>query len=60
MTYMFAKTLVHDLDAMADFDEKVLGMVRLGRHPNGRSGLCQAISRAVSGVTSETDMMCSA
>lgn len=32
MTYIFAKTFVHDLDAMAAFYEKVLGLVPLNRH----------------------------
>lgn len=32
MTYIFAKTFVHDLDAMASFYENVFGLVPFGRH----------------------------
>ena len=32
MTYIFAKTFVHDLDAMAQFYEAVFGLVPFGRH----------------------------
>lgn len=32
MTYAFAKTFVHDLDAMAKFYEQVLGLVANNRH----------------------------
>ena len=32
MSYLFAKTFVHDLDAMGDFYEKVFGLVQFNRH----------------------------
>lgn len=32
MTYIFAKTFVHDLDAMASFYENVLGLIPFNRH----------------------------
>jgi predicted enzyme related to lactoylglutathione lyase len=32
MTYIFAKTFVHDLDAMAQFYEAVFGLIPFGRH----------------------------
>lgn len=38
MTYMFAKTFVHDLDAMAAFYEAVLGVIPLGRHQDKMLG----------------------
>jgi len=38
MTYMFAKTFVHDLDAMAAFYEAVFGLVPFGRHKDAMLG----------------------
>jgi predicted enzyme related to lactoylglutathione lyase len=38
MTYIFAKTFVHDLDAMAAFYEKVFGLVPYGRHQDEMFG----------------------
>lgn len=45
MTYIFAKTFVHDLDAMAAFYEAVFGLVRFGRHQDTMFG------RAIDEVT---------
>ena len=38
MTYIFAKTFVHDLDAMASFYENVFGLVPFGRHQDEMLG----------------------
>ena len=38
MTYIFAKTFVHDLDAMAAFYEGVFGLVPFGRHQDEMLG----------------------
>lgn len=38
MTYIFAKTFVHDLDAMASFYENVFGLVPFGRHQDAMFG----------------------
>lgn len=38
MTYLFAKTFVHDLDAMASFYENVFGLVPFGRHQDEMLG----------------------
>lgn len=38
MTYLFAKTFVHDLDAMGAFYEAVFGLVRLDRHSDAMLG----------------------
>lgn len=38
MTYVFAKTFVHDLDAMAAFYEQVFGLVPFGRHQDEMLG----------------------
>lgn len=38
MTYIFAKTFVHDLDAMASFYENVFGLVPFGRHKDEMFG----------------------
>jgi len=38
MTYVFAKTFVHDLDAMASFYENVFGLVQFGRHQDQMFG----------------------
>jgi len=38
MTYIFAKTFVHDLDAMASFYEKVFGLIPFGRHQDRMFG----------------------
>jgi predicted enzyme related to lactoylglutathione lyase len=38
MTYVFAKTFVHDLDAMASFYEKVLGLIPHNRHQDAMFG----------------------
>lgn len=38
MTYIFAKTFVHDLDAMASFYEDVFGLVPYGRHQDEMLG----------------------
>ena len=38
MTYIFAKTFVHDLDAMAAFYEKVFGLVPFDRHQDSMLG----------------------
>ena len=38
MTYIFAKTFVHDLDAMATFYEAVFGLMPFGRHQDEMLG----------------------
>ena len=38
MTYIFAKTFVHDLDAMASFYENVFGLIPFGRHQDEMLG----------------------
>lgn len=38
MTYIFAKTFVHDLDAMAAFYEAVFGLIPFGRHQDEMLG----------------------
>jgi len=38
MTYIFAKTFVHDLDAMASFYEAVFGLIPFGRHQDEMLG----------------------
>lgn len=38
MTYIFAKTFVHDLDAMASFYENVFGLIPHGRHQDEMFG----------------------
>lgn len=38
MTYIFAKTFVHDLEAMATFYENVFGLVPFGRHQDRMLG----------------------
>lgn len=38
MTYIFAKTFVHDLDAMATFYENVFGLIPFGRHQDEMLG----------------------
>lgn len=38
MTYIFAKTFVHDLEAMAIFYENVFGLVPFGRHQDRMLG----------------------
>ena len=38
MAYVFAKTFVHDLDAMASFYEKVLGLIPLNHHQDTMFG----------------------
>lgn len=38
MTYIFAKTFVHDLDAMAAFYEAVFGLIPFGRHQDKMLG----------------------
>ena len=38
MTYIFAKTFVHDLEAMATFYEDVFGLVRFGTHQDEMLG----------------------
>lgn len=38
MTYIFAKTFVHDLDAMAAFYENVFGLIPFGRHQDSMLG----------------------
>jgi predicted enzyme related to lactoylglutathione lyase len=38
MTYIFAKTFVHDLDAMASFYETVFGLIPFGRHQDEMLG----------------------
>ncbi|WP_395332023.1 VOC family protein [Novosphingobium sp. BL-8H] len=38
MTYMFAKTFVHDLEAMGKFYETVLGLVPFARHQDEMFG----------------------
>jgi len=38
MTYSFAKTFVHDLEAMAQFYERVLGLERVFRHQDTMLG----------------------
>jgi len=38
MTYIFAKTFVHDLEAMATFYEAVFGLVPFGRHKDAMLG----------------------
>jgi predicted enzyme related to lactoylglutathione lyase len=38
MTYIFAKTFVHDLEAMASFYENVFGLVPFGRHQDAMLG----------------------
>ena len=38
MTYIFAKTFVHDLDAMAAFYEKVFGLIAFNRHQDRMLG----------------------
>ena len=38
MTYLFAKTFVHDLDAMASFYENVFGLIPFGRHQDAMLG----------------------
>lgn len=38
MTYIFAKTFVHDLDAMAQFYEKVFGLIPFNRHQDQMFG----------------------
>lgn len=38
ITYLFAKTFVHDLDAMAAFYENVLGLIPFGRHQDEMFG----------------------
>ncbi len=45
MTYVFAKTFVHDLDAMAAFYEKVFGLIPYGRHQD------QMFGRAIDEIT---------
>lgn len=38
MIYSFAKTFVHDLDAMAKFYEEVLGLIPFNRHQDAMFG----------------------
>lgn len=38
MTYIFAKTFVYDLDAMASFYENVFGLIPFGRHQDRMLG----------------------
>lgn len=38
MTYAFAKTFVHDLDAMAKFYEQVFGLIPFNRHQDEMFG----------------------
>jgi predicted enzyme related to lactoylglutathione lyase len=38
MTYIFAKTFVHDLDAMANFYQNVLGLIPNNRHQDQMFG----------------------
>lgn len=38
MTYIFAKTFVHDLNAMAAFYENVFGLIPFGRHQDAMLG----------------------
>lgn len=38
MAYIFAKTFVHDLDAMARFYENVLGLIPFNRHQDAMFG----------------------
>jgi predicted enzyme related to lactoylglutathione lyase len=38
MTYIFAKTFVHDLDAMTSFYENVFGLIPFGRHQDAMLG----------------------
>lgn len=45
MTYIFAKTIVHDLEAMASFYEKVLGLIPFNRHQD------QMFGRAIDEIT---------
>lgn len=45
MTYIFAKTFVHDLDAMASFYENVFGLIPFGRHQD------QMLGRKIDEVT---------
>ena len=38
VTYLFAKTFVHDLDAMASFYESVFGLISIQRHTDTMLG----------------------